>query len=253
MSAGTPALEHLSAAGPTVALTLARFTPQSRTDWLETAARVLSAEENADLKAIADADKRTQHAIGRALIRLAAADAGAGPAGRVGVVLSTAGKPELANLPTLGVSVAHCTGLVALATCNGAAVGVDVERIRADGTMARKLARRYFSAQESETASELPEETVAVWFARCWTIKEAVGKALGVGMIPALSGAVVSGDADNTMLADTTSGPPAEAWTVHQLVAPQGGERIAIAIPAPAVALSGMRELTLRAFARACA
>ncbi len=117
---------------PTVALTLARFTPADRDDWLAAAAALLSAEERERVEAMPAADVRTQHAVGRALLRLAAADtAQRDPAG-IAITIAEDGKPELAEMPELGVSVAHSGRMVVVAACQGAAVGVDIEAPRPD-------------------------------------------------------------------------------------------------------------------------
>jgi phosphopantetheinyl transferase len=85
-----------------------------------------------------------------------------------------------------------------------------------------------------------------------WTIKEAVGKALGDGMLPALSGAVVRREAGRFTLASVWRGPPADSWTLHQLTAPAGTEKIAVALPAPNVPLELVTSMTLESFADAC-
>ena len=101
------------------------------------------------------------------------------------------------------------------------------------------------------TRRRLSGDGLADWFASAWTIKEAVAKALGVGVIPALSRVVVeSGDA-GLELAAVGFGPPAGSWTLHQLVAPGGTEKVAVAVPAPGVVLAPISLVTLEGFARA--
>ena len=92
---------------PTVALTLARFTPADRDDWLAAAAALLSAEERERVESMPAADVRTQHAIGRALLRLVAADTAQRDPVGIAIAIAEDGKPELAEMPELGVSVAH--------------------------------------------------------------------------------------------------------------------------------------------------
>jgi phosphopantetheinyl transferase len=231
---------------PTVTLTLARVTPDDRDDWLEIAASLLSDRERQRLDAILDRDRRAQHAIGRALLRLIGAGAGGGQPADVEITTSGEGKPELAELPELGISLAHSGRAVVVAACEGAPVGVDIEPTREASANSRRLADRRFSAPEAAALRELPDAAVSDWFARAWTTKEAVGKALGVGMIPALAGAVVNSRAD--ALVSVWSGPPADSWTLHQLPAPGGDEWIAVAIPAPGIALGAVAQLTLEAF-----
>ena len=233
-----------------VSLTLARFTATDRDRWLTTATAVLSEEERARLGSISDPDTRTQHALGRALIRLAGAAAAGISCDQVQIVVSAEGKPELAGL---GVSIAHSEGVVALATCSASPVGVDVESVPGDPAAARRIIERRFARSEIETARHLADSGLGEWFARVWTIKEAVGKALGVGLPAALSGAVVSSEHDPFRLVKSPSGPPADTWTLHELRAPDGNDRVAIALPAPGISLTEIRLLTLAEFARACA
>jgi 4'-phosphopantetheinyl transferase len=236
---------------PTVALTLARFEPTNAAEWLAAAVPVLNGDEHRRLAATPDVTARAQHAVGRALLRLVGACAGAGPAGSVAITVSDAGKPALSELPDTGVSVAHSGRAVVVAACRGAEVGVDIEPIPTDAASVRRLAERRFSEAEIATLRELSDDTAAEWFTRAWTIKEAVGKALGVGMIPALAGAVVGSHAE--ALVSVWSGPPAASWTLHQLPAPGGEEWIAVAIPVPRVELGTVSQLTLEAFAEAAA
>ncbi len=236
---------------PTVTLTLARFTPTDRDQWLATAANLLSAEERAPLQARPDPDRRAQHAIGRALLRLIGAEASGHLPTEIEITVSDEGKPALADAPELGVSVAHSGRVVVVAACPGATVGVDIEAPPEDAARCRRLAERRFSETEAAALGELPDAAIGDWFARAWTIKEAVGKTLGVGMIPALAGAVVSNDAD--ALVSVWTGPPAESWTVHQLLAPGGEEWLTVALPVPGVKLGAVTQLTHSAFSEAAA
>ncbi|WCN78811.1 4'-phosphopantetheinyl transferase family protein [Micromonospora sp. LH3U1] len=80
----------------------------------------------------------------------------------------------------LAVSVSRTAGLVVVAARRAGAVGVDVERIRPLPALA--LARRWFPPAESAWLADRPEAGRAVDFLRLWTAKEAVGKALGLGL-----------------------------------------------------------------------
>ncbi len=242
----------------TVALTLARFTQEDRSEWLAGADRVLSEAERQRVAAITDPEARTQHAIGRATIRLIGSRSGDRPAQGVAVAVSEAGKPWLPDLPHLHVSVAHTRGLVVVAACRHTAVGVDVEHELGATKDPRRIAQRFFNETEVASLGELPDAEVADWFSSAWTIKEAVGKALGVGMVPALSGAVVtqvpalSGAVvkpavQRLALTSVWSGPPADRWTIHQLR--DGNEKIAVALPAPNIDLGPVLRLTLEEFA----
>jgi 4'-phosphopantetheinyl transferase len=78
------------------------------------------------------------------------------------------------------VSLSHGGGLVAVALTAHGPVGVDVERIRPVPALA--LAARWFSAPDADwLAGRYPGHQVEAFF-WLWTQKEAVGKALGIGL-----------------------------------------------------------------------
>lgn len=193
-----------------------------------------------------------QHAVGRALIRVLATDADGGDPGEIEVAVSAAGKPFLPDTTELHVSVAHTDGLVIVGRCRSSRIGVDVEPASSTSTDLHRLAERLFHVSEVAAFRDVADAEARDWFASVWTIKEAVGKALGVGMVPALSGAVVERDHGQFRLTSVWSGPPASSWTVHLLNAPGGTEKIAVALPAPAVPLASITPLNLESFMRAC-
>jgi phosphopantetheine--protein transferase-like protein len=181
------------------------------------------------------------------MIRMFAAQASTRSPQQVRVESTAAGKPQLADMPSLNVSVSHSGGVVVAAACRSVPVGVDVECAPAGPSQPRRLAQRLFAQRELDAVRVMPDDLLVDWFASAWTIKEAVGKALGVGIWPALSQVVVGRDG---ALSEVRSGPPAAMWTVHQRTAPGGAEKIAVALPAPGVALSSVSALTLEAFAQ---
>lgn len=233
-----------------IRLWLARFSELERPQWLARATQLLNATELERVAAILDPDTRAQHAVGRALIRLLGAqEAGCRPS-ELTVAVTEGGKPWLPGVPGVNVTVAHTRRAVVVASVSGAPIGVDIEHPAA-AVQPLRLAQRLFASQEVRAIRQLSGDGLADWFARVWTIKEAVGKALGVGVIPALSRVVVdSGDA-GLRLADVGFGPAVASWTLHQLVAPGGGEKIAVAVPAPGLALAPISLLTLESFSRA--
>jgi 4'-phosphopantetheinyl transferase len=74
-----------------------------------------------------------------------------------------------------------------VAVTRDAAVGVDVEHIRADFA-SDEIARRFFSRLEVETFNSLPKEDQVGAFFRCWSRKEAYIKAIGKGLSQPLDG-----------------------------------------------------------------
>lgn len=94
------------------------------------------------------------------------------------------GKPRLAavagDLP-LQFNVAHTPGLALLAVARNVEVGVDVERLRSVRKI-EEIAHRYFTADEFEVIrSAAPTRWNAV-FLSYWTRKEAILKAIGLGL-----------------------------------------------------------------------
>jgi 4'-phosphopantetheinyl transferase len=236
----------------TIQLTLARFSRAERSQWLARSAARLSGAELERVAAISDPDTRASHALGRALVRLMGARAlGTSPLD-LQVAVTETGKPWLPEFPHLHVNVAHTRRTAVVATASVAPVGVDIEHPAATTVQPQRLAQRLFASAEVRTLGELSADRTADWFSSVWTIKEAVAKALGIGVIPALSEVVVESDEGTGLrLAAVGVGPPAESWTLHQLVAPGGTEKIAVAVPAPDLELESVSVLTLQSFARA--
>ncbi|WP_197289698.1 4'-phosphopantetheinyl transferase family protein [Saccharothrix sp. NRRL B-16348] len=90
-----------------------------------------------------------------------------------------AGKPVLAGVPGVGVSVSHDGGAVAAAVALRRAVGVDLQRPPAE--LPAGVVRRCLRERAAEL-DRLPEAERAVEFARVWTVQEACVKAEGTGL-----------------------------------------------------------------------
>ncbi|MFI7503445.1 4'-phosphopantetheinyl transferase family protein [Streptomyces sp. NPDC049687] len=100
-----------------------------------------------------------------------------GPHGKVRLDLPDRSSVSLAY----DLSVTHSGALVGVAVCRGARVGLDVEE--ADAALdVDSAARTALSARESAALYALPPEERKPAFLRTWTRKEAVLKALGVGL-----------------------------------------------------------------------
>jgi 4'-phosphopantetheinyl transferase len=97
------------------------------------------------------------------------------------------GKPALAGEESLQFNMSHSHEIALVAVTRDAAVGVDVEHVRAD--FARdEIARRFFSRMEVATFNSLAKEEQVAAFFRCWTRKEAYIKAIGKGLSQPLDG-----------------------------------------------------------------
>ncbi len=96
-------------------------------------------------------------------------------------------EPEGGRPPRrLGISIAHTVSTVVVAASfSERRLGVDVELLDRR-TRPEALARRYYAPGEAEELEALPAPRRPAAFLRAWTLKEAWGKAAGVGVPRAL-------------------------------------------------------------------
>jgi 4'-phosphopantetheinyl transferase len=99
------------------------------------------------------------------------------------------GKPELAGETTLKFNLSHSKSIAVLAVDHSQPVGVDVEDVR---PIEAEVADGHFSAIELTDLRGLQGEDWLAGFYRCWTRKEAILKAEGVGLSRALDSFDVS-------------------------------------------------------------
>jgi len=95
---------------------------------------------------------------------------------------SAEGRPMLAGAfehTGLHFNLAHADGVVAMAVCRHARVGVDVEKL---GRAPLAVAERYFSPAEAAQLRALPPDAQPRRFLQLWTLKEAYLKAIGTGL-----------------------------------------------------------------------
>ena len=97
------------------------------------------------------------------------------------------------------VSVSHSNDVVALAITDAGPVGVDVEWVREDLDF-QPLLRRVCAAEEQTAVHD------AFGFYRCWTRKESVLKATGVGLAADMATIVVSSPSETPALISYGSG-----------------------------------------------
>lgn len=113
--------------------------------------------------------------LGRLLIRYASLDRAPE------IVRSERGKPYAPTLAGIDFNLSHARDHVLIAIARKQPLGVDVERIDRQIKI-EALARRYFSGAEADALEALPVAIRLPTFLRLWTCKEAVLKALGVGL-----------------------------------------------------------------------
>jgi 4'-phosphopantetheinyl transferase len=142
------------------------------------------------------------------------------------------GKPMLAD-GALEFNLSRSGGIVLIALARRLAVGVDVERLRlVPGRDA--IVRRYLHPGERADLAALPPAPAQTAFFRCWTRKEAVAKALGLGLGLPLERYRVScrPDVPAALLEAEGIEPPAGLWSIHDLT--PGADHVgALAVPAP--------------------
>lgn len=180
------------------------------------------ADEHARAASFLRPEDGLRHLLGRALLRqLAARCAGADPRQPLAVP-QAGGKPYFAG-QAFDASISHGGDQVWVALARGARVGVDVER-RDALTDAGEVITSLHPAEAAALAATAPAAP-AVATVRCWTRKEAVAKATGLGLsLPLDAYVVATGEAAAHWLLQ----PPPQApgpWTCLDL--PAGPDHLA--------------------------
>lgn len=105
------------------------------------------------------------------------------PAKGIQFILGAHGKPYLAKeiSPHLFFNSSDSHDLALYAFTLNNEVGIDVEFMR-DNIDPIAIAERFFSPHEKQKLAQLPQEQKKLGFFNCWTRKEAVIKALGLGL-----------------------------------------------------------------------
>jgi len=112
------------------------------------------------------------------------------------ICFNNLGKPFLNNTDTsstLYFNISHARGLALLAFCQSAEVGIDIEYTERSANF-KKLAQRFFSAQEVIELATINNDQYPIHFFRLWTRKEAFVKAVGTGLGFPLSAFTLSND-----------------------------------------------------------
>jgi 4'-phosphopantetheinyl transferase len=131
------------------------------------------------------------------------------------------GKPRLSAAQGgkgLHFNLSNSHELALLAVASDRELGVDVEYLdrRTDGAA---IARRFFAPREKQFLEQSPPAERQATFFRCWTRKEAVLKAFGVGLTFPLDRVEVSPATEERpalLSLDERLGPP-DRWTLTDL------------------------------------
>jgi 4'-phosphopantetheinyl transferase len=127
---------------------------------------------------------RERYAVAHANLRRILGGYLSQPAKKISFHANRFGKPELAGeASSLNFSLSHSQSIAVLAVAHGLPVGVDVEEVR---PIEPEVATSHFSASELSDLSGLQGDAWLSGFYRCWTRKEAILKAEGVGLHRAL-------------------------------------------------------------------
>jgi 4'-phosphopantetheinyl transferase len=143
--------------------------------------RLLTAEEIARADRFRQTEDRLRCILGRGLLRQALGRALDLAPEVVSFGVNAHGKPTLADPSEIAFNLAHSGDYVMAAVGRARAVGVDVERHRPD-LDALAVGRQVFTAGELAVIAAAPPEQRHDLFFRQWTFKEAVVKAVGIGL-----------------------------------------------------------------------
>ncbi|MCX4165319.1 MULTISPECIES: 4'-phosphopantetheinyl transferase superfamily protein [Paraburkholderia] len=91
------------------------------------------------------------------------------------------GKPSLRDYPTLAFNVSHSGNQALIALSAQRMVGVDIEKLDAALDW-REISEVALSADEYTQVDSMPDDVQPQMFLRCWTAKEALLKATGLGI-----------------------------------------------------------------------
>jgi 4'-phosphopantetheinyl transferase len=192
------------------------------------AVSVLSDDERARYRRFHFAHDARDYAAAHALLRAALSRDGNLPPESWRFDKDARGKPFLIDQGArrASFSLSHAHGMVACAVTQDADVGVDVECI--DRTVnAGELAARFFAPAEADLLAQLDAGARRDRFFDLWTLKEALVKALGVGLAMSLASLAFTVDAAGGV---TLEAPDIDtkAWQFG-LFAPGPRHRLAVA------------------------
>jgi 4'-phosphopantetheinyl transferase len=136
---------------------------------------------------------------------------------RLQFVANSYGKPSLREMGLhLRFNMTHSDDLTLIAVCLHTEVGIDVESVRPVEEW-EEIAKSHFSDDEYRSLLATPVEMQHDAFFRCWTRKEAVIKAIGMGLSMPLSSFTVSTAQEAALLHCSWNEAAASQWTLEHL------------------------------------
>ena len=151
------------------------------------------------------------------------------------------GRPELDSAQSkseLDFSVARSNSCYLIGISSGVTIGVDLEVADRRAGKPLALARRYFSATETEALSALNEDKLQAAFMHAWSCKEAIVKASGLGIANQLCRFTVDINPDNPPALLDMQGDDPGAWKLA-MAEPAKGAIAAIAVRQQGIRLEG--------------
>jgi 4'-phosphopantetheinyl transferase len=201
------------------------------------ATNLLSSEEHARVDAFRHEQARRNYIVSHAALRQILTDclkecSKFNPP-EIPFCTSTYGKPALAA-PVKGrleFNLSHSGDIALVAITNNSEVGVDVETIRPMPD-ALQIAKRFFSAAESDALKQLPPSEQATAFLNLWTRKESFVKATGLGIANSLTRFEITSGTEAVIKTIDGDARLAAQWTLHSFQ-PAPGHLAAVAVRSP--------------------
>jgi len=165
------------------------------------------------------------------------------PGKAVRINRSHRGKPVLdatVHRENLHFSMAKSGACLLTGFADDCHVGVDLEPLERRARNPLAVARRYFSAVEARTLSELPAEALDDAFLRAWACKEAVVKASGHGIANQLCRFTVETRPQRPVAVLELEEQQAADWSLS-LLHPERDFLGALAVPVPGVQIRAFR------------
>jgi 4'-phosphopantetheinyl transferase len=181
---------------------------------------ILDEQERERMQRFYFAPDRTRYAFAHANLRAILGSYLHQPAASVRFHTNEFGKPELDHgdaSSSFHFNLSHSRSIALLAVAKGGPLGVDVEEVR---PIEPEVADTHFSARERSQLSKLQGDAWLTGFYRCWTRKEAILKAEGVGLSLALDSFDVSLLPAAELL--ETRKPFSYPWRLHDLSPSEG-------------------------------
>jgi 4'-phosphopantetheinyl transferase len=203
-------------------------------DAVAAAAALLSPDEHEHAQRLRFRDDARDYVVAHALLRRELSRGSTTGPAAWSFARGAHGKPyvDRDGAAASSFSLSHTRGMVACALAPPeVAIGVDVESNQRDLDVAR-LAERFFAATEAAALGALPERARRERFYDLWTVKEAVVKAIGLALPPALPHVAVEIRSDRDIALTRMPRSADGVWQL-ELFTPARGFRVAIAILRP--------------------